>query len=346
MSPGSSPPRVEEHGRLDADLLDQLDAASAKYHGGVMELLHLAQLRRGSSISYLIARDDHGKPVGLAPVYTATPEWEGPVDPALLFEPPVPVTPPKLCLAGSAGTYDNHLAVAASVGGSEARRVARALVEGSLSLARKAGCPYVMWPYLDEQQTLWLEEYRAAATAISVRDKAVLPVIWGSFEDYVMWLPHSRRTNVRRSRRRFLGSALDVREQPLVDVATEVAPLMAQTEKRYGRDIEAEQIASYFMLLGTYLDDDGFALVARKNDRPVAASIVLACGDRWILRAWGCDYAALGDEELYFNLVYYEPITRAIERGAALLDFSVGALGTKMRRGCATERLHTILIRA
>lgn len=338
--------QIEELGHLDADLIDQLGVASAKYYAGELEFLHLVQLRRGSGIRYLVARDARGKPLGLAPVYTATPEWEDAVDPAGLFEPPVPITPPKLCLAGSPGSYENHLAVATSIRDAEARQVARALAEGARSVARNAGCPYVMFPYLDERQTRWLEEYRAAATAANVRHKAVLPVIWGSFEDYVLWLPHGRRTDVRRSRRRFLRTAKDVREQPLADVATDVAPLIAQTEKRYGRDIQPAQIASYFMFLGTCLDDDCFVLVARKNGRPVASTIVLACGDRWIIRAWGCDYAALGDEELYFNLVYYEPIARAIERGAGLLDFSVGALRTKTLRGCATERLHTILIPA
>lgn len=336
--------RVAELGYVDAGLLDQLGVAAAKYHAGELEFHHLAQLRRGSSVSYLVAQEAHGKPVGVLPVYTATPGWEAAVDPAALFEPPLPGTPGKLCLAGSPGTYENHLAVAASIHGSEARRVARALAEGARSLARDAGCPYVMFPYLDERQALWLEEYRPAATAVNVRHKAVLPVTWGSFDDYVMWLPHKRRPGVRRSRRRFLRSAIDVREQPLVDAATGVAPLIAQTEKRYGRDIQPEQVASYFMLLGTHLDDDGVALVARKNGQPIASSIVLICGDRWILRAWGCDYAALGDEELYFNLVYYEPIARAIERGAGLLDFSVGTLRTKTLRGCATEPLHTILI--
>lgn len=338
--------QVEETGHLDAGLIDQLGVASARYHAGELEFLHLAQLRRGSVIRYLVARDARGKPLGMAPVYAAAPEWEDAVDPAVLFAPPAPVAPQKLCLAGSAGSYENHLAVATSLPGSQARQVARALAEGSRSLARNAGCPYVMFPYLDERQTRWLEEYRAAATAVSVRHKAVLPVIWDSFEEYVRWLPHGRRPDVRRSRRRFLQRAEDVREQPLTDAAMDAAPLIAQTEKRYGRDIQPEQVASYLMLLGTYLDDDCFALVARKNGRPVASSIILACGDRWIVRAWGCDYAALGDEELYFNLVYYEPVARAIERGAGLIDFSVGTIRTKTWRGCATEPLHTILIPA
>lgn len=338
--------RVEEVGSVGADLLDELGVASARYSGGELELLHLAQLRRGSSISYLVARDARGKPLGLAPVYTAAAEWEDAVDPAALFEPPVPITSPKLCLAGSPGTYENHLALASSTHRPEAMRVARVLVEGSRSLARNAGCPYVMFPYLDERQSTWLEEYRAAATAVSVRHKAVLPVIWDSFEDYLMWLPHGRRQDARRSRRRFLRSEIDVCEHPLADVAIDVAPLIAQTEKRHGRDVEPEQIASYFMLLGTHLDDDGFVLVANKNGRPVASTVILACGNRWIIRAWGCDYAALGDEELYFNLVYYEPIARGIGRGAALLDFGVGALRPKEWRGCVTQQLHTMLIAA
>ncbi|HUZ57105.1 MAG TPA: GNAT family N-acetyltransferase [Streptosporangiaceae bacterium] len=339
--------QVEELSHIDADLLDRLvGVASAKYYGGELELRHLTQHRRGSSVRYLVARDARGRPLGLAPVYTATPEWDDAVDPTAIFEPPVHMTPAELCLAGSPGTYENYLTVAASARGSEAALVARALAEGSRSLARNAGCAYVMFPYLADQQALWLEEYRAAATAIHVRHKGVLPLIWDTFEDYVAWLPRKRRTEVRRERHRFLQSGIVVREQPLVDVATEVAPLMAQTETRYGKNFAPAQIAAYFMLLGTHLDEDCFALVAHKNDRPIASSVVLGCGDRWVVRGWGCDYAAIGDDYLYFNLVYYEPIMRAIERGVELLDFSVGALSAKRWRGCATERLQTILIPA
>jgi uncharacterized protein len=337
---------IEELGNVDADLLEQLDVTSVKYFGGELELQHLAQLRRGSSVSYLVARDARGKPVGLAPVYTATPTWEGTVDPAVIFDPPVTVTPPKLCLAGSPGTYENHLTVAASLHGPEVRKIARALVEGARSLARDAGCPYVMLPYLDERQELWIEDLRAAATAVNVQHKAVLPVIWESFDDYVRWLPHGRRPDVRRSRRRFLQSEIDLREQPLVEVATDVAPLVAQTEKRYGRDIQPDRIASYFMLMGTLLDRDCFALVAYKDGRPAASSIIMTRGDCWLVRGWGCDYPALGAEELYFNLVYYEPIARGIERGAVVVDLGVSSLGPKRWRGCVTKQLHTILIAA
>lgn len=338
--------RTEELGHIDADLLDQLGVVSARYSGSELELQHITQLRRGSGVSYLVARDSQGRPVGLTPVYTVTPEWEAAVDPAVLFDPPVAVTPPRLCLVGSPGTYENHLIVAPSMDRSEIRRIALALVEATRDLARHARCPYVMLPYLDEQQEQWLADLLPTATAVSLQHKAVLPVIWESFDDYVRWLPHGRRPDVRRSRRRFLHGAIDVRERPLADVATEVAPLVAQTEKRYGRNILPAKIASYFMLMGTLLEGDCFALVAYRNGQPVASSIVIADGHRWAVRGWGCDYEALGEEDLYFNLVYYEPVARGIERGAALIDLGVGSLGPKRWRGCGTRLLHTVLIAA
>jgi predicted N-acyltransferase len=336
--------RVDNVGRVDADLLDQLGVESPTYRLGELERFHVAEHRRGSDISYLVACDEHGIPVGMMPVYIAGPPWEPTVDPASIFDPPAPMGGAKLCLAGSAGAYANFLEVGAAIRGAVAARVATALVEQVLVVARDAGCRHVLLPYLDEAQSLWLHEYDTMATARSVRHKAVLPVDWDSFDDYLGWLPSHRRRRVRHERRVFERSGIDVREARLVDVAAKLAPLLTQTENRYGRDVNREQMEFYLLMLGMHMEGDSFTLVAYRNERPVAFSLALLCSDRWVMRSWGCDYASVGREGFYFNLVYYEPIVRAIERGARLIDFGVGALEAKTLRGCRLEPLWTILV--
>ena len=76
-------------------------------------------------------------------------------------------------------------------------------------------------------------------------------------------------------------------------MAADLAPLLTQTENRYGRDVKPEQMEFYLSMLGMHMDGGTFTLVAYKNNRPVAFSLALLCGDRWIMRAWGCDYASL-----------------------------------------------------
>lgn len=335
--------RVDTVGRVDAGLLERLGGAATAYQLGELDRHHMAERRRGTDVRYLVARDDQGAPVGMVPVYLAGPPWEPTVDPASVFDPPAPVDG-TLCLAGSAGAYANFLEVGTGVDGAT---VASALVARVLAVAREAGCRQVMLPYLDESQARWLHPFGATATASDVRHRAVLPVEWDSFDGYLNWLPSHRRRRIRHERSVFEHGGLEVREARLVDVAADLAPLLAETENRHGRGVSREQMEFHLLTLGMNLEDHSITLVAHRDRRPVAFTLVLLYGDRWIGRAWGCDYAAIGrDAFCYFNLVYYETIIRAAARGARLVDFGVGALQAKTLRGCRLEPLWTILVMA
>jgi uncharacterized protein len=334
--------RVEIVPKVDDDLLRELGVASTRFYGAELERIQLAHMGHGTT-TYVVARDSAGRAVGLAPVYIARPPWHPAMD---LAAPGAVADETTLCLVGSYGVYANYLTIGASLSDGAAVRVAGALIEQACSVARAAGCRLLMLPYLDPAQARLVEAYEDAAAAVTDRDKAVLPVAWGSFDEYVSWLPARRRTPVRRERRRFQDSGIKVRERRMADVAGEVAPLLAATEQRHGRAADPEQIDFHYTLLGMYLEEDFFALVAYQADRPVACSLLLACGDRWISKAWGRDYAAAGDPFLYFNLLFYEPVSRAIERGIGVLDYGLGGLETKTQRGCAVERLRTLVIAA
>ncbi|WP_176985088.1 GNAT family N-acetyltransferase [Asanoa ishikariensis] len=324
--------RVEDRTRLDDDLLDELGVASTRFYRAELERIQLAQRGHGTT-TYAVARDAAGRAVGMLPVYVTTPPWHPVSDPDALFG----YGGSTLCVAGSYGLYENYLTAPAAP-------VATALVERARALARAAGSPHVMLPHLDAAQAGWLDGYDAVAAAEC--DKAVLPVTWRSFEEYVSWLPARRRTPVRRERSRFRDSGVEVRERPMSEVAGELAPLLAATERRYGHAADPRQIEFHYTLLAMDLADDFVALVAYLADRPVACSLLLACGDRWISKAWGCDYAAAGNQFLYFNLLFYEPVRRAIERDIAVLDYGTGGLETKTQRGCVREPLRTVLVAA
>ncbi|MEV4534074.1 GNAT family N-acetyltransferase [Asanoa sp. NPDC049518] len=325
---------VEELTRLDDDLLDELGVASTRFYRAELERIQLAQRGHGTT-TYVVARDAAGRAVGMLPVYVTTPPWHPVCNPAALFGSAY-ADGPRLCVAGSYGLYENYFTATDAP-------VAGALVDRARALARAAGCEQVLLPHLDPPQARWVGAYETAAVEC---DKAVLPVIWGSFEEYVSWLPTRRRTPVRRERRRFRESGVEVRERPMSQVVGELAPLLAATERRYGHAADLRQIEFHYTLLAMELADDFVALVAYLADRPVACSLLLACGDRWISKAWGCDYAAAGDQFLYFNLLFYEPVRLAIERSVSVLDYGTGGLETKTQRGCVRERLRSMLVSA
>jgi predicted N-acyltransferase len=333
-------PRIDTAGRVDAALLAQLGRASIGYRLGELERFHIAESRRGSDIRYLIARDDRERAVGLLPVYVAEPPWESTVDPGVIFDPPVDAT--RLCLAGSAGAYANFL----EVGAADGAPVATTLVEHARLVARDTGCRHVLLPYLDQAHARWLGGYVDDATAQGVRHKAVLDMQWDSFDGYLSGLSPHRRRRVRHERREFERAGIDVREARLVDVAAQLAPLLTQTENRYGHAVTREQMEFYLLMLGMSMEDASLTLVAYDDGRPVAFTVVLLGDEKWFVRAWGCDYTAVERAGHYFNLTYYEPIVRATARGVRLIDFGVGALEAKTLRGCRLEPLWTVLLRS
>jgi predicted N-acyltransferase len=335
---------VDNLRKVDPDVLDQLGVASVTYWHSELERHHVAQRRRGAGTRYLVARDAGGRAAGLLPVYTVAPPFEPIVDPGAIFDPPVPVTGSPLCLAGSPGAYANFLQLSSTTRGPDAARASASLLERARALAREAGSHHVLVPYLNEEQSRWLDAYEADATAVSTRETAVLPVTWTSFDGYLSWLPSKRRREVRRERRILRDSGTEVREERLAKVAADLAPLLAGTENRYGRDVTAEQMEFYLMMLAVNLDDECVTLVGYRDQRPVAFSLILACADRWVARCFGRDYAASDGNALYFNLVYYEPIARAVERGATAIDYGTGSLQAKKLRGCDLHPLRTLLI--
>ena len=335
--------RVDTSDRLDPVLLTRLGVAA--YPRSQLERFHLAQRRRRATITYLTARDDGDRPLGLMPVYLVAPPWEPLADPGAVLDPPVPLAEPKLCLAGSPGSYGNYLLLDPGLHGADATRVATALLEQARAAAGAAGCRSVLLPYLDERQALWLDGYLAGATGTGSCDKSVLPVIWDSFDDYLAWLPQKRRGTVRAERRQFLAGGSEVREEKLADRAAELAPLMARTERRHGREITVEEVEFYLTLRAMNLGDDCLTLVLRTAGRPVAFSLTFRCGETWVLSSWGCDYEA-SPQWAYFNMAFYEPIERAIRDGCKLIDFGVGVPDAKRFRGCGVERLRSVLLDA
>ncbi|WP_433389470.1 GNAT family N-acetyltransferase [Micromonospora sp. KLBMP9576] len=338
--------RVERLNRLDDALLDRLGVASTRFYGAELERIQLAQRGHGTT-GYLVAREADGTVLGMTPVYSAVPPWHPTVDPGVIFEPAVPLGGERLFLAGSYGVYANFLTVAADVPPARAATVAAALVDEARAMARAEGSGHVLLPYLDGTQAGWLDSHGYRALAADTRAKAVLPILWDSFDEYVSWLPsQGLRTSVRRERREFLDAGLVVREERMTEVVGRIAPLLVQTERRHGNDLDVQQVEFHYTLLAMGLREDFTALVAYADGEPVACSLLLACGNRWILKAWGCDYATAGGSFLYFNLLFYEPVGRAASRGIESIDYGLGGLGAKTRRGCTEQRLRTILIGA
>ncbi|RDI23119.1 GNAT family N-acetyltransferase [Lentzea flaviverrucosa] len=327
---------------LDPVELDQLAVGSPALYRADLARLEMAQLGRGSDVGYLSARTGDGRCAGLVPWYAVHPPFDESVDPVSLFGSPPDVR--QLLLAGSPGRSVNFLAVGADADEPGRLRVVDQLVDELKLAARALGARFILFPHLTAGQTRLLGPLLPGPIASNSQQKAVLPVRWSSFDEYVSWLPHGRRAAVRSERRRFLQSDVVIREHPLDDVTEEMAPLLAQTESRYGRDLTPDQMELYLATIAAFHGDNASVLAVWRGEQPVAFALLIDGGSTWDVRAWGRDYSLPGDDALYFNILFYEPIIRAAERGVGLLDFGTGSLRSKALRGCDLEELTTVLL--
>ncbi|WP_344043396.1 GNAT family N-acetyltransferase [Saccharothrix xinjiangensis] len=339
--------RIDELSRAGdvVHLLFELDPGAAEHRAAELARLELAQDSRGGAVRYLVARGEGGVPVGLLPFYSACFPYDTAVMPPTLFE---STAPPRdgepFGLVGSPGGVVNQLVIAAHVDEQDATRTSRDLVDHAGRSDISPPGRFLLIPNLTGKQAVRLGGRVADAAGVERKQQAVLPVVWSSFDDYISWLPPQRRGVVRRERRKFLGAPITVREELVIDMADELAPLLAQTERHHGRDVSVEQMEFYLVSIALHHGDGCVAFVAYRYGRPVAFSLVLGRGKEWDMRAWGCDYDVPREERLYFNMAFYEPITRAIDRGVELLDFGTGSLEAKVLRGCETRELRTVLI--
>lgn len=335
--------RTEEVDKVSIDLLDELGITASDHVLGELERHHIVERRRGARITYLVVRRTSGAALGLLPVYQFSRPYEASLAPENIFDDLPPSTDSRLCSAGGAGGYRNHLVLRSAIEPACAAGAARALVSAARQVASAAGCPQVLIPDLDPAQARWLAEFDPEAIAVATRDKAVMPIEWGDFSEYLAALPRKRRWQVRQERRAFADSGIVVRDEPLSSVAAEVAPLLAQTQQRHGDPAGPLEAEFYLAMLAMTPGSEVRALVGYLSGRPVAFSVVHRRGGTWAIRAVGRDYAA-PEHGQYFNLTYYEPIARAISDGATLIDFGIGSLSAKRFRGCRLQPLRSLLL--
>jgi hypothetical protein len=137
-------------------------------------------------------------------------------------------------------------------------------------------------------------------------------------------------------------------EQPLTGSGAdyaELAPLLGAVHRKHGNTGTDEQMEFYLASTARTMGDAGSALVLYADARAVACSLLWKLPSEWHVRAWGCDYAAVGRDGTYFNLNIYEPAARAQACGVRRLYLGPDTIEAKCERGARAEPLHTILVR-
>jgi hypothetical protein len=296
------------------------------------ELTRLDRMRRrGERFDYLVAADGVGDALGVLALYPAG-------APSSAFDTGTGAGTSGL-LCGGFGNLPNVFAALP-----DRPDVVAALLSSARAIAAARGLSFLSFPHLDDQRLAALRPHLPADAQAIVTHEGVLELGFDSFADYLAALPHDRRHRVRRELRHFAESGVEVREVSLGASVTELTPLLGQVFAKYGNPQPADELRLYLESIAAAMGEYGTTLAAVHGGRVLAFRVLWAEDGQWRGRCWGCDYEnpLLRNGMVYFNLVFYQTILRAIGRTARLV-FGTGSMQAKVYRGAWARPLTTLV---
>ncbi len=339
-------PAVEEHPAFDGvppDVWRSFDSAGGLYTSRrFMAALESVEPADGTTARLLVARDPDGTTAAL-PVFDVAKETGGRYDPLTLLRSidadcPPPPSGATVLLGGRAG-YENRFLLSPGMAPPPRRRAVRALVEAAIRPADGPAAHTWSMPYLDSGGAA---EFRAALPetgeiALTAAD-TVLDIPQDGLDGYLAGLPSKRRIEARREMRAFAASGCTTHLAPLREVHGELAGLLARRLGKYGQQEDEAALERVLAGYGKVFGDDALVLLARSAGRAVAYVSLYRWRDTLYARSWGSESSQGAREAaLYFNLVYYEPVSRAPELGVRSIHYGIMAYEAKVRRGARLE---------
>lgn len=170
-----------------------------------------------------------------------------------------------------------------------------------------------------------------------------LQVAFSSFEDYLATLGSHRRGIVVRDMKSFEGSGLRVEMARLIDVIEDVAPLVAQLDRKYGNPMTDDQALTFVRRNAAAFADESIVFVAREADEIVGCAVFYRHATRLYARFCGFDYARTDGSCVYPTLVFYAPLRYAIENGLDGLHLGTTSYPAKLLRGCSLRELWSVI---
>jgi predicted N-acyltransferase len=155
-----------------------------------------------------------------------------------------------------------------------------------------------------------------------------------TFDDYLGLLSGHRRRRIRHEMREFRRDGLSIRPGGLADNVDVLARLMAEHHGRYGLADDEKMLRVHLAAHAAHLGDLARVLLCCDGRTVVGGLLAYEWDGTWYARAVGL---ADGLRGAYFELVYYEPIRLAVERGGTRYVVGPGTLDAKLNRGASLE---------
>ena len=157
-----------------------------------------------------------------------------------------------------------------------------------------------------------------------------------SFDEFLATLEKKKRKNIRAERRKVIEAGVTLRRVRGVDATREDWVLFNRCYRNTYREHHSTPYLNldFFLRIGATMPDNILLVIAEKEGRAIAASLVIHDADTLYGRYWG---ALEHLPCLHFEAAYYQPLEFCIEQGIA--TFEGGAQGEhKMARGFLPTR--------
>ena len=172
-----------------------------------------------------------------------------------------------------------------------------------------------------------------------------LDVHFSDFEDYRMSLGRKARRSIRADVNRFNKGEETIEELSHFGESSEtLSTLYSNLYSRYNEDRENPYTAEFFSTLAEFAEDKVKVFAAKRNNEIVGFCLCLLQGNT--LNCWICGFkydSEMRKSSLYFNLVYYAPITWAIRNGIRRINYRIEAENVKLRVGCKERKVFSFL---
>ncbi|MFQ6395450.1 GNAT family N-acetyltransferase [Nocardia sp. KC 131] len=206
--------------------------------------------------------------------------------------------------------------------------------------AGKQGARSVTFLYVPEREKIphrALEDFGARPVQLRY-PTCVMPISFGSIDEYLMQLTGKRRTGLRRLLRWIDENGMKLDEEDLSDVREEVLELRMGLLRKYhhSADDKVVQLATLDRIFRNYPPEDRVLLTVRQRNQMVGFTLALRHGD--VLRGLWCGQrpAARG---AYFLLMFYGRVEAALRRGLTSINYGTLQWQEKTSFGCRLEQL-------
>jgi uncharacterized protein len=225
-------------------------------------------------------------------------------------------------LAGTCGGYLTDLVISQTLPFEEQIRVVRLLLDGLRELVRSS--PRVhsgALMYLPPRVTTLIRGALAGAgwpdlLVSGLEADAYLALPFTDFDGYLSSLSAGRRGAIRREIAAFRRRGLSVSTVPLASCAERVPTLMANVERKYGRPAEISVLSEIVAGYIEHIESESRVFACFAEGDLVAFSLFFEWEGNLYARSFGIDYDHHESNSFtYFNVLFYEPIKYALERG-------------------------------